>query len=281
LWDAEAGKALKDIEVLSPEVISSRSRSAEIVVSADGTRGLSPRAPITIIDLTSGSKFDAAPEIGESSLSHRFAHTADLSQAVFWPSRPTTVWDLANRKKGVELDVPGVIRAAAFSPSGDRLVTLASVPDGTGSPVISGWDLKSGKKLGSVAAPDTVTSVAIGVANDTSAVVSSDGQLWAVDYERGRVGDLIDTFDRSGMNYPGPIAFSRDGKRFAAAVITADPVLMGIRVYEWPSGRLLHTFPGHWASVSSLAFSPDGKTLASGSADTTVLLWDLSELKKK
>lgn len=33
---------------------------------------------------------------------------------------------------------------------------------------------------------------------------------------------------------------------------------------------------GHTSSVSSVAFSPDGKTLASGSGDNTIILWDVS-----
>jgi WD40 repeat protein len=40
--------------------------------------------------------------------------------------------------------------------------------------------------------------------------------------------------------------------------------------------RLVHTLKGHSSSVVSVAISPDGKTLASGSRDNTIKLWNLA-----
>jgi len=49
-----------------------------------------------------------------------------------------------------------------------------------------------------------------------------------------------------------------------------------VRLWEVATGKALQTLQGHTSAVYSVAISPDGKTLASGSYDNTVRLWEVA-----
>src|SRR5262249_46656937 len=74
------------------------------------------------------------------------------------------------------------------------------------------------------------------------------------------------------------VAFSPDGRTVAAA---ADPEPQGA-VFLWDAitGKELRRLTAPKGAGGPVAFSPDGKTLASGSEDGTVRLWDVGAGKE-
>ena len=88
------------------------------------------------------------------------------------------------------------------------------------------------------------------------------------------------------------LAFSTDG-RAASASATTDfaappkparpldiPRIGVIKVWNTTTGKEETTFQGHTEQIHALAFSPDGKLLASGTKDGLVKIWDIAARKE-
>src|SRR5262249_49206654 len=74
----------------------------------------------------------------------------------------------------------------------------------------------------------------------------------------------------------GPVAFSPDGRLFAAATNETDR-----RILFWDTarGEEITAIPGMPGKVHSLAFSSDGKQMITGMDDTTALVWDIPGIR--
>ena len=68
------------------------------------------------------------------------------------------------------------------------------------------------------------------------------------------------------------IAFSPDGTVLASAGGNTED--FHIRLWEVPTGRLVHTLIGHSSIIWDISFSADGRFFASASGDGTAKVWD-------
>ncbi len=77
------------------------------------------------------------------------------------------------------------------------------------------------------------------------------------------------------------MALSPNGKWLAIGgyIQAPGPYVSVIRLYDFPSGKLVALLRGHKDIVTSLAFSPDSRHLVSGSGDKTAVIWDIAERK--
>jgi|GEM_PF-1540970 len=261
VWDTTTGQELLTLAGHASDVVV-------VAFSPDGTRLVT-------------ASHDHTAKIWDSLTGRELLtleHTDLVNDVVFSPDgtrlatagedRTAKIWDALTGREILTLTSHNdFVQSVAFSPDGTRLAT------GSGDNTAKIWDALTGQEIFTLAGhADTINDVAFSPDGTRLATASFDGtvKLW-----QAATGQELFSLTRD--QYPiAEVAFSPDGTRLAAAswgnrVIVWD--ISGILEAGTIRGQELLTLPSYGLTV---AFSPDGRLLATGNAtDTTTRVYVL------
>ena len=161
-----------------------------------------------------------------------------------------SLWDIAIRRNAI-----------AILEEGNTTYTLAFSSDG--------MTLATGRKLWDIATRTEITTFWI----RNIVAFSPDGKTLAA---ARKVWDIATRTEIISLENNNEIlAFSPDGATLAEVYNDYTFKDYKIKVWDIATRRNIATFEGHTGSIRSVAFSPDGTILASGSRDGRVKLWNI------
>ncbi len=184
--------------------------------------------------------YPRTPHLIIGSYSSSMVHTGSVLLASAGADRTVRIWDAASGLETLTLKGHrGFVLSVAFSPDGSRLASASR------DTTVKMWDAGSGQETHTLTAAIT----------DVHGTASLGAGL------------KFDWF----IGSDAVVAFSPDGHRLASGSGSAVPT---VQLWDIASGRKSLTLRGHSEAILNVAFSRDGRRLASASLNGLVKVWD-------
>ena len=197
-------------------------------------------------------------------------------------SGTTSIWNVSTGRQ--EHALPGdkyeSISKIAFSANGKLLASAGGGVNlqGLQYGFVRLWDATTFKEIVTLRAGKSALSMVF--SRDSSLLLSGDedGRVRIWDVATRKENHIINAYARS----VGEMAVSPDDKLLALRGIDVEGAEFStVSLWDLAKGKKISTLERHNdTQVTSLAFSPDGKLLASGGADDRVRLWNTGTAKE-
>jgi WD40 repeat protein len=267
IYDAENGKPLRSLG-------GNQGGTAPLAFAPDGKALFSASVGagnhLLSWDLSTGQMTCQLP--GPFGESRSMAVARDGKTLAVAGDSTVRLWDLTTRQEiHANRGHLGMLSAVSISLDGKSLATRSHFENDRSFRI---WDIASASERANSSLKDGGTAIAF----------SPDGRVIATNTHKG-LPILIDPATgnvvrhcQGGDYHISVLAFSPDGQTLAGAGWPAQPV----RLWETATGKELLPIGRHPPQHGpfSLAFSPDGKLLATGSTDRIIRIWDVAGRKE-